>query len=341
MQSTGFIMTAMANSIKLSSYFLMLLFTGIVLALHMAPTLLIGMLIYLLTKRVGDFFAHHLSQTWARLIAAIVIIAILASAAISASLFLSKTLSNEDNLAGLAAQLGDSIDDIKNDIPPAVLAYIPENVLTLKGSVSNLAKEHIRELSIAGKEGLHTLAHIMIAVVAGLLLTMHQFSPLSRAKPFAREMRNRIQLFGKAFENIVFAQIRISAINTVLTGIFLLGVLPAFGVHLPFSNTLVILTFFTGLLPVIGNLISNTVITIISIGVSFKVAIAALFFLVVIHKLEYFINAKIVGGKIQAAAWEILLAFLMMEACFGVNGLLMAPIVYAYLKSELLQEKLI
>jgi len=170
---------------------------------------------------------------------------------------------------------------------------------------------------------------------------MHQFLPLSRAKPFAREMRNRIQLFGKAFENIVFAQIRISAINTMLTGIFLLGVLPAFGVHLPFSNTLVILTFFTGLLPVIGNLISNTVITIISIGVSFKVAIAALFFLVIIHKLEYFINAKIVGSKIQASAWEILLAFLMMEACFGVNGLLMAPIVYAYLKSELLQEKLI
>jgi predicted PurR-regulated permease PerM len=237
-------------------------------------------------------------------------------------------LSNEDNLTGLATQLGESIDDIKKDIPPAILAYIPENVLTLKGSVSDLTKEHIRELSIAGKEGLHTLAHIVITLVAALLLTMHQFSPLSRAKPFA-------------FENIVFAQIRISAINTVLTGIFLLGVLPAFGVHLPFSNTLVILTFFTGLLPVIGNLISNTVITVISIGVSFKVAIAALLFLVLIHKLEYFINAKIVGVKIQAAAWEILLAFLMMEACFGVNGLLMAPIVYAYIKSELLQEKLI
>jgi predicted PurR-regulated permease PerM len=154
-------------------------------------------------------------------------------------------------------------------------------------------------------------------------------------------MRNRLRLFGKAFENIVFAQIKISAINTVLTAIFLLGVLPAFGIHLPYSDTLVILTFFTGLLPVIGNLISNTVITVIAIGVSFKVALAALFFLVAIHKLEYFINAKIVGGKIQAAAWEILLALLVMEACFGVNGLLLAPIVYAYIKAELLQEKLI
>jgi len=329
------------TKLKLSSYLLIIIFTGMVLLLHMAPTLLIGMLIYLLTKRIGDLFARHLSQRWARLVAVVLIVTILASAAVGLSLFLSKTLSSEDNLTGLATQLGESIDDIKKDIPPTILAYMPENVLTLKGSVSDLAKEHIRELSIAGKEGLHTFAHIMIAVVAALLLTMHQFSPLSRAKPLAREMRNRIQLFGKAFENIVFAQIRISAINTVLTGIFLLGVLPAFGVHLPFSNTLVILTFFTGLLPVIGNLISNAVITVISIGVSFKVAITALLFLVVIHKLEYFINAKIVGGKIQASAWEILLAFLVMEACFGVNGLLMAPIVYAYIKSEFLQEKLI
>jgi predicted PurR-regulated permease PerM len=331
----------MTNHIKLSSYFLMLLFVGAVLLLHMAPTLLIGMLIYLLSKRLGDFFAGRFSQTWARLLAVICIVTILASVAVAASLSLSKTLSNEDNLAGLATKLGENIDDIKQDIPQAILAYIPENVLSLKGSISDLSKEHIRELSIAGKEGLHTFAHILIAIVAALLLSMHQFSALSRAKPFAREMRHRLQLFGKAFENIVFAQIKISAINTLLTGIFLLGVLPAFGIHLPYANSLVILTFFTGLLPVVGNLISNAVITVISIGVSFKVAIAALVFLVGIHKLEYFINAKIVGEKIQAAAWEILLAFLIMEACFGINGILMAPIVYAYLKSELLQEQLI
>lgn len=329
------------TNIKLSSYLLMLILIGLVLFLHMAPTLLIGMLIYLLTKCLGDFFSHRLSASWARSLAVLIIVSVLASTAIGFSLFLSKTLSNEDNLTGLAAKLGESIDDIKKDIPPTILAYIPENVTSIKGSVSDLAKEHIRELSIAGKEGLHTFAHILIAVVAGLLLSMHQFSPLSRAKPFAREMRNRMHHFGKAFENIVFAQIRISAINTALTGLFLLLILPTFGVHLPYGKTLVILTFFTGLLPVIGNLISNTVITVISIGISFKVAIAALVFLVAIHKLEYFINAKIVGGKIQAAAWEILLAFLAMEALFGVNGLLMAPIVYAYIKSELLQEKLI
>jgi predicted PurR-regulated permease PerM len=214
-------------------------------------------------------------------------------------------------------------------------------MLSLNGSVSDLIKEHTRELGVAGKESLHTFAHILIAVVVALMLSMSSFAALAKSQPFAKAMRERIQLLGKAFENIVFAQIKISAINTLLTGIFLLIVLPYFGVNLPYNKTLVIVTFFAGLLPVIGNLISNTIITVISIGVSLKVAIAALVFLVGIHKLEYFINAKIIGIKINAAAWELLLALLVMESLFGITGLLIAPILYAYIKSELLLAKLI
>jgi predicted PurR-regulated permease PerM len=55
----------------------------------------------------------------------------------------------------------------------------------------------------------------------------------------------------------------------------------------------------------------------------------------VIHKLEYFLNARIVGSQIQAKAWELLLAMLVMEAAFGIAGVAAAPIYYAYLKDEL------
>ncbi|TGV49533.1 hypothetical protein EN803_41590, partial [Mesorhizobium sp. M2D.F.Ca.ET.160.01.1.1] len=77
----------------------------------------------------------------------------------------------------------------------------------------------------------------------------------------------------------------------------------------------------SGLLPVVGNIISNTIITIVALSVSFYVAVAALLYLIVIHKLEYFLNARIVGGEIQARAWELLLAMLVMEAAFGLPGL--------------------
>jgi predicted PurR-regulated permease PerM len=103
----------------------------------------------------------------------------------------------------------------------------------------------------------------------------------------------------------------------------------------------VIVTFVTGLLPVVGNLVSNVLITIAGLSVSLWVGVAALGFLIVVHKLEYFLNARIVGGQIRARTWELLVAMLAMEAAFGLPGLVAAPIYYAYLKSELEAERLI
>jgi predicted PurR-regulated permease PerM len=113
------------------------------------------------------------------------------------------------------------------------------------------------------------------------------------------------------------------------------------GIHLPFVKTLILLTFVAGLLPVIGNVISNTVIVVISLSHSLSTAGLALLFLVTVHKLEYFLNAKIVGTKINARAWELLSAMLVMEALFGIAGVIAAPVFYAYIKSELSQVELV
>ena len=98
---------------------------------------------------------------------------------------------------------------------------------------------------------------------------------------------------------------------------------------------MIVMTFVAGLIPVIGNLISNVVVVIVSLSMSPFVAIGSLIYLVAIHKLEYFLNARLVGTQIEARAWELLLAMLLMEAAFGIAGLIAAPIYYAYLKDEL------
>jgi predicted PurR-regulated permease PerM len=63
--------------------------------------------------------------------------------------------------------------------------------------------------------------------------------------------------------------------------------------------------------------------------------VTSLVFLIVIHKLEYFVNARVMGGPIQARAWELLLAMLIMDAIFGVAGIVADPIYYACAKKEL------
>ncbi|MFY0010846.1 hypothetical protein ABTP68_19600, partial [Acinetobacter baumannii] len=89
--------------------------------------------------------------------------------------------------------------------------------------------------------------------------------------------------------------VQISAINTLLSAIFLAVVLPLAGVHLPLIKTMIAITFLAGLIPVAGNIISNSVIVIVSLSYSLNVAIASLVFMVVIHKAEYFLNARIIG----------------------------------------------
>jgi predicted PurR-regulated permease PerM len=61
----------------------------------------------------------------------------------------------------------------------------------------------------------------------------------------------------------------------------------------------------------------------------------------VIHKLEYFLNAKIIGSHINARAWELLAAMLVMESVFGMPGIIAAPVLYAYVKKELADRGLV
>jgi predicted PurR-regulated permease PerM len=124
-------------------------------------------------------------------------------------------------------------------------------------------------------------------------------------------------------------------VNAALTAVYLVLILPLFGVALPLVKTMIFITFVAGLIPVVGNLVSNVVVVIVSLSVSPAVAVASLLYLVAIHKLEYFLNARMIGTQIEARAWELLLAMLVMEAAFGIAGLIAAPIYYAYLKDEL------
>jgi predicted PurR-regulated permease PerM len=151
----------------------------------------------------------------------------------------------------------------------------------------------------------------------------------------------RVAQFSEAFRRIVFAQLKISAINTVFAALYLLVALPIFHERLPLSNMLLLVTFIVGLLPVIGNLVSNAIIVAISLWVSFGTAVASLVFLILIHKLEYLLNAWIIGSQIGARTWELLLAMLAMGSAFGVPGVVAAPIFYAYIRRELMDLELV
>jgi predicted PurR-regulated permease PerM len=93
-------------------------------------------------------------------------------------------------------------------------------------------------------------------------------------------------------------------------------------------------TFLCGMLPVVGNLVSNSVVVGLALTRSPGLALTALIFLIVIHKLEYFLNSKIVGDRIQTPLWLTLLGLIIGERLMGVPGMILAPVVLNYLRLE-------
>jgi len=311
------------------------------LALHLMPALLAGLLVYELVHVVAARVL--MSRSGGRKLAAVGLIATTIVVVLTLALWgiVAFLRSDAGSLPNLLQKMAEIIEGSRGKLPEWVLESIPGDPDALKSAIAAWFTEHARELRTIGGEVGHAAVHILIGMVIGAMVSLHEARPDARSGPLAVALSERCRRLGDSFRRVVFAQVRISAINTVFTAIFLVALLPMLGVHLPYAKTLVAITFLAGLLPVIGNLISNVVIVIVSLAVSVEVAIGSLVFLIVIHKLEYFLNARIVGGQIRAHAWELLLAMLVMEAAFGIAGVAAAPIYYAYLKDELAARELI
>ena len=318
---------------------------GLVLAivLHLLPALFAGLLVHALVHLLAPrMFGSKVDPALARvgvvIVLTLIVLGLTAILVGGATAFYRR---EGADLASLLQKMADIIDGARTTMPDWMQDIMPTDAETLKDDAAGWLCEHAVELRKAGGEVGRGLAYALIGMVIGALLAVREIAPARVPGPLARALQRCALLVEDSFSRVVLAQIRISALNTLLTAIYLAGVLPMFGVHLPLTKTMIALTFVAGLLPIIGNLISNSVIVIISFSYSLPIAGASLAFLVIVHKLEYFINARIVGSRINASAWELLFAMLVMEAAFGLAGVIAAPVFYAYAKAELVARKLV
>lgn len=313
-----------------------------VIELHLLGALIAGLIVFELVHVLTPVMQRRLSGERARLVAVWLLTALVVGAVTALTLGIVAFLRSEaGSLPALLKKMAEIVEGIRSGLPTGWAENLPANPDEIRAAVAEWLRGHAGQLQVAGEKAGRAFAHVLIGLVVGALIALREARPMHAYRPLARALAERAARFGDAFRNVVFAQVRISALNTTFTAIYLLAVLPLFGVHLPLAKTLVAVTFVAGLLPVIGNLISNTAIVVLSLAHSAAVAGASLAFLVIIHKLEYFLNARIVGSQIQAHAWELLMAMLVMEAAFGLAGVIAAPIYYAYVKSELAARDLV
>ncbi|MFZ4692877.1 MAG: AI-2E family transporter [Burkholderiaceae bacterium] len=330
------------SSTELASF--LLAGAALLLILHseLLAALYSGLLVYALVHLIAPALSSRMSNQKAKLTSVAVLGSVIVLLLTLVLWFpLAFFLSDDGSYPVLVKKMADLIELSRNQIPEWIADYLPESAEALQQTLTAWMREHAGQAKHIGEQTGRTVAHLIIGMVIGAMAALYDTTRIHHFKPLAAAMHKRVVNLHQAFRQIVFAQVQIAAINAVFTGVFLLLILPMAGIQLPFVKTMILVTFVAGLLPVIGNLISNTVIVVISLSHSLSTAGLALLFLVTIHKLEYFLNAKIVGTKINARAWELLSAMLVMEALFGIAGVIAAPVFYAYIKSELSHAELV
>ena len=253
-------------------------------------------------------------------------------------------------LFSFSRQAYKQLPEIADQTIPAVVGFAERKGIelpftdyaSLKTVAINEVKEGIANFGRYARAAAFEFAQLIIGLVVAVSLFLNatwgtESDPnTARDSLYAtvvRELDVRFRSFYHSFARVIGAQIVISVINTALTAVFLVWN------GYRYAMVLIVLTFLCGLLPIIGNIISNTLIVGVGFTISPRTALIALIFLVVIHKLEYFLNSKIIGDRIKSPIWLTLIGLVLGEKLMGIPGMILAPVVLHYIKVEASRNK--
>lgn len=238
-----------------------------------------------------------------------------------------------------------TLPEIAKDTIPAVVDFAEHQGIelpftdytSLKSAALNEVKDSFANIGRYARAAAFGFAQLLIGLVVAASIFLHPRWGTEAESPGTRdsvygmvvgELNLRFRAFYRSFATMMGAQIVISLINTALTAIFL-----AWNGY-PYIGVIIVLTFLFGLLPIIGNLLSNTLIVGVGFTISPRMALIALIFLIIVHKLEYFLNSKIIGDRIKNPMWLTLIGLVIGEKLMGIPGMILAPVMLHYLKTE-------
>lgn len=244
-----------------------------------------------------------------------------------------------------------TLPEIADKTIPAMVGYAEKKGIqlpftdyaSLKTVTLKEVKDRIANIGRYVRDAAFQIALLLIGLVVALSLFLNarwgtdtdpQEARDSLYATVVHELVIRFETFYHSFSRVIGAQILISTINTVLTAVFLIWN------GFPYATVIVVLTFLCGLLPIVGNVLSNTLIVAVGFTLSPRMAFFALLFLIAIHKLEYFLNSKIIGDRIKSPMWLTLVGIVLGEKLMGIPGMILAPVVLHYIKVEASRRKL-
>jgi predicted PurR-regulated permease PerM len=262
---------------ELASYLLAVAGLLLVMLGGLLAALYAGLLVFALVHLLAPRLSATLDTQRARLIAvavlgSVIVVLLTATGWLATGFF----LSDAGSLPVLLKKMADLIDQSRSQIPSWLAAYLPPNAEAMQQSFARWIRDHASQATDLGQQMGRLIVHLLVGMVIGAMAALYNTTQIHHYKPLSAALHQRIVRLHQAFTQIVFAQVRIAGLNAIFTGIFLAVALPMAGIDLPFVKTMILITFIAGLLPVVGNLISNTVIVVISLSHSLSTAAFAL-----------------------------------------------------------------
>lgn len=308
------------------SYLLFACVVGLIIFLHLGPVVLAGFFSYMildathrnLAKRMNEFLARWLSVLFFLLTA--VIVAWLFWIFIRLSL-----LRLPDILSYAVPKITDLAANYSINLPF-------ENPQQLRVLALESIRENARSITLESFVLTKDFFQIILIAFVAILRFMEGRRRLSDTTWFGavyEEFAQRVGSFMQEFEKVIGAQVVIAAVNTLLTGALLIAL------RLPYIRFLTLSTFMFGMLPVIGNIISNSLIAGTALMLSPQHAVVVLVALVVLHKAEYLLNSRIVSSRVDLPTWQTLLGILVGEMLMGIPGIILAPAVITHIRKEM------
>lgn len=219
-------------------------------------------------------------------------------------------------------------------------AGLSVDVEELKTRAMEWGRDHVGEsVSLAKRAGTNVVL-LIVAFIITLAAKHDQLAGSAHATPRGAPANlweflgdflvARMASFYGCFRRVMAGQVVIALVNAGLTA----GLLLVLGI--PHKIALTVLVFVLGLLPIVGNLISNTLVCLSALLWTGPVQVlAALAFLVVIHKLEYVLNGKIIGHTVKLPLYLTLLSLIVGELLFHISGMILAVPVILFVRTEL------
>ena len=203
--------------LKTASYALIGVALAAVLWLHLLPALLVGLLVYAVVNAAAPGLQKYLPRERAHwfvvaLLAAFVV-GLVALAIVGALAFLN---SEHGNPGALFERMMPLIERARAQMPALVVEYLPEDAEQTRAAVIDWLRQHAAQLPLAGQQAARAIVQMLIGIVLGAMLALHNTRTRVSHGPLPDQLNARCVNLATAFRNVVFAQVKISALNTTL-----------------------------------------------------------------------------------------------------------------------------